>query len=130
MSRVPSLWWRVLFWAALLFAFTMAVVPIPPHLPIDNLGDKFEHMLAFATLALLGAVAYPATPQIRLLERLSFLGAVIEVVQSIPSLHRDCDIMDWVTDTIAVGVVLGLVWGWRQWRPRLGTRRPFSSPRP
>jgi hypothetical protein len=113
--RNPLLW-RVLFWCALLFAFTMAVLPIPPHLPIDSLGDKFEHSLAFAVLALLGAVAYPATPLMRLGERLSFLGAVIELVQSIPSLHRDCDIMDWVTDTIAVGVVLALVWAWRRMR--------------
>jgi VanZ family protein len=108
--------WRVLFWCALLFACTMAVVPVPPHLPIDSLGDKFEHSLAFAVLALLGAVAYRATPLPRLLERLSFLGAAIELFQSIPSLHRDCDIRDWVTDTIAAGVVLGLVWVWRRTR--------------
>ena len=115
MTRVPPLAWRLFFWCALLFAFTMAVLPIPPKLPMDSLGDKFEHMLAFAVLAGLGAVAYRETPLFRLGERLSFLGAVIEVVQSIPSLHRDCDIMDWVTDTIAVGAVLGLVWLWRRW---------------
>ena len=113
MSRIPSLWWRVLFWCALAFAFTMAVAPIPPHLPTDNLGDKFEHSLAFAVLALLGALAYRATRLLRIGERLSLLGAAIELVQSIPGLHRDCDILDWVTDTIAVGIVLVLVWAWR-----------------
>jgi len=28
------------------------------------------------------------------------------VVQSIPSLHRDCDIMDWVADTTVVVIVM------------------------
>eukprot|EP01037_Dinobryon_pediforme_P017668 gene17668-17875_t len=98
---------QVLFWLALVFAVTMAVLPHPPHLPIDRFGDKFEHMLAFATLTLLGHFAFPALPRLRLAERLSFLGALIEVVQSIPSLHRDCDIRDWIADTIAILVMTG-----------------------
>ncbi len=100
---------KALFWCALVFALVMALLPHPPHLPIDDLGDKFEHMLAFATLAVLGAIAYPAMPLLRLGERLSFLGAIIEVLQSIPGLHRDCDIRDWIADTIAVAVALGIV---------------------
>ena len=102
-------WLLSLFWCALVFALVMALLPQPPHLPIDRLGDKFEHMLAFGVLALLGSTAYPAMPLFRLGERLSFLGALIEVLQSIPELHRDCDIRDWIADTIAVAVVLGLV---------------------
>ena len=42
----------------------------------------------------------------RILERLSFVGALIEVVQSIPQLHRDCDIRDWIADTAAIAVML------------------------
>ena len=48
----------------------------------------------------------------RIAERLSFLGALIEVTQSIPALHRDCDIRDWIADTVAivvVTVVMGLL---------------------
>ncbi len=104
--RLHRIAW-VLFWLALVFAVTMAVLPHPLHLPIDRFGDKFEHMLAFATLTLLGQFAFPALPRLRLAERLSFLGALIEVVQSIPSLHRDCDIRDWIADTIAILVVTG-----------------------
>ena len=100
---------KALFWCALVFALVMAMLPHPPHLPIDRLGDKFEHMFAFATLSILGAVAYPAMPLLRLGERLSFLGAIIEVLQSIPSLHRDCDIKDWIADTIAVTLALCIV---------------------
>jgi membrane protease YdiL (CAAX protease family) len=97
------------FWVALTFAVTMALLPKPPHLPIDGFGDKFEHMLAFATLTVLGSFAFPAMPRWRLAERLSFLGALIEVLQSIPALHRDCDIRDWIADTLAIVIVTGLV---------------------
>lgn len=98
---------RALMWAAIFTAVVMALLPHPPALPIDAFGDKFEHMLAFAVMSLLAAIAYPEVPLIRTAERLSFLGALIEVGQSIPSLHRDCDIRDWFADTAAVLAVLG-----------------------
>lgn len=98
----------MLFWTALVGAFVLAILPHPPHLPTDTLGDKFNHILAFSTMAALAAAAFPATPRLRVIERLSFLGALIEVVQSIPSLHRDCDIRDWVADTVAVVIVTGI----------------------
>lgn len=96
----------ILFWAALAFAVTMALLPRPPVTPIDGFGDKFEHMLAFATMTGLAAVAFPRAPLLRIGERLSFLGALIEVCQSIPALGRDCDIRDWIADTLAIAVVL------------------------
>lgn len=96
---------RSLFWIALAFATVMAVLPKPPETPIDQYGDKFAHILAFTTLAFFGNLGFPRTQRIRIVERLSFLGAVIEVVQSIPGLHRDCDIRDWVADSLAVIVV-------------------------
>lgn len=98
----------MLFWTALVGACVLAILPHPPQLPTDTLGDKFNHILAFSTLAALAAVAFPATPHLRVIERLSFLGALIEVVKSIPSLHRDCDIRDWIADTVAVVVVTGI----------------------
>lgn len=48
------------FWAALAFAVFMAIPPNPPHTALDQFGDKFEHMLAFATLALLAGSAFRA----------------------------------------------------------------------
>ena len=98
------------FWAALAFAVVMAILPKPPALPmIDQFGDKFEHMLAFATLTLLAGLAFPRFPLPRIVERLSFLGALIEVTQSIPTLHRDCDIRDWIADTLSIVVVAGVI---------------------
>jgi VanZ family protein len=96
---------RIAFWLATLFAVTMAVLPKPPKLPMDRFGDKFEHMLAFSVLAFLAQFGFHRTPRLRIVERLSFLGAVIEVVQSIPGIHRDCDIKDWIADSVAILVV-------------------------
>lgn len=108
--------YRLALAVALVFAVTMALLPHPPQVPTDRFGDKFNHMLAFAVLAWLAAKAYPAAPLFRIGERLSFLGALIEVMQSIPALHRDCDIRDWVADTLSIAAVLFLVWAIRRRR--------------
>jgi hypothetical protein len=103
-----SKWVRGLFWTAAAFAFVMAVVPHPPQIP-GAPNDKVQHIVAFATLALLGSWAYTATRPLKLLAWLSLFGAAIEIIQAIPMLHRDSDVLDWVADTIAVAVVLLLV---------------------
>ena len=96
------------FWVALIFAVTMALVPKPPAV-LGEMGDKYQHMLAFATLAVLARAGYPRATWLRITERLSFLGALIEVLQSIPALHRDCDIMDWLADTASILAALAVV---------------------
>ena len=103
---------RALFWAAACLAFVMAVIPHPLQIPGEP-NDKVQHIAAFATLALLGSFAYPATALTRLLVRLSLFGAAIEVIQAIPMLHRDSDVLDWLADTVAVAAVLLLVRWWR-----------------
>lgn len=99
---------HALFWLALAFAVTMALLPHPPATPLEH-QDKVQHMLAFATLAGLAALGFPRAPLFRIGERLSFLGALIEVTQALPGLHRDCDIRDWVADTLAVAAVLLII---------------------
>ena len=99
----------IAFWLAAAFAVVMAVLPKPPAMPMDGYGDKVEHIIAFATLSFLAVLAFPQASRLRIIERLSFLGALIEVVQSIPALHRDCDIRDWVVDTIAIVVVVAVM---------------------
>lgn len=96
--------WRFLLFAATIFAVTMALLPHPPG--VAEVGDKYQHMLAFGTLTILYVLAFPATPLLRVAERLSFLGALVEVFQSIPALHRDADVMDWLADTFIIVVVL------------------------
>jgi VanZ family protein len=92
------------FWLCVIGAVTLALLPHPPE--FKEFGDKVQHMLAFGTMALVGSIAFPKMAKARLGERLSFLGALVEVAQSIPALHRDCDIRDWVADTLAIVVVL------------------------
>jgi VanZ family protein len=106
---------RAVFWTAVCFAFVMAVLPHPPHFPGEP-GDKVEHIIAFATLAILGSFAYPFAGLLRLLAGLSLFGALIELVQEIPALHRDSDIVDWIADTLTAGLVLTIVWWWRSRR--------------
>ena len=99
---------RLAFWTALAFAVVMALLPHPPHIPGDP-PDKIQHMCAFAVLSALGAIAYPKAGLARLGAALSALGAAIEFAQMIPALHRDAQLGDWVADTGAILVVLGLV---------------------
>jgi hypothetical protein len=96
---------RLLFWAAAVFALVMALIPHPVDLP-GHPNDKIQHMAAFATLGLLGSFAYPSTRRFGLIAGLSLFGAMIEVLQAIPSLHRDSDPLDWVADTVACIIVV------------------------
>lgn len=96
---------RLLFWLAAAFAFTMAVLPHPIEVPGEP-GDKVQHMAAFATLAALAAAGWPERNYAAIGLALSYFGAAIEIVQAIPALHRDCDIMDWAADTAALTLVL------------------------
>lgn len=103
--RLP---WLLALIAATAFALYMAINPHPA-VQVE-VYDKWQHMAAFATLTILSVLAFPTGSLVRIGERLSFLGAMIEVVQSIPALHRDCDIMDWVADTAVIIGVLVVVW--------------------
>jgi VanZ family protein len=101
------------------FALVMALLPQPPQLP-SYASDKVQHIMAFATLAALGWIAYPSASSIRLLAWLSAFGALIEAFQAIPSLNRDSDIVDWVADTCAAAVVLGAFYWWRKTAQKSG----------
>ena len=105
--------YRIAFWTAAAFAFVMALLPQPPQLP-GSPSDKIQHILAFATLAGLGCMAYPSAPLMRLLAGLSIFGGLIEVLQAIPRLNRDSDVIDWVADTFAAALVLAAVRWWRR----------------
>ncbi|MEY4160442.1 MAG: hypothetical protein RLZZ136_1063 [Pseudomonadota bacterium] len=97
-----------MFWFTLVFSVTMALLPHPPHMPTDRLGDKVNHILAFASLAALAGFAFPWVGRWTRAIWLSGLGAVIEMAQAIPLLHRDCDLRDWLADSLAVLAVTAL----------------------
>lgn len=101
--RIRSL--RTIFWAAMVIAFVMAILPNPPQLP-GAPSDKVQHIAAFLVLGALASLAYPRTSPVYLVTALSLFGAVIELVQMIPALNRDGDPIDWIADTAAAGLML------------------------
>jgi len=113
--QVRTMLARFAFWIALAFTLLMALSPHPPRVLPFNVWDKVQHAAAFGVLAGLAAFGYPRSPLVRLGEHLSFVGALIEVLQAMPMIHRDCDIRDWIADTIAITVALGLVRWLRSW---------------
>ena len=103
-----SLLLRLAFWVATLFAFVMAILPQPPQIP-GSPSDKLLHVTAFTMLALMAPLAYRAAPLLRIGLLLSAFGGLIEIVQTLPALHRDGDWIDWVADSAAAAAVLSLV---------------------
>ena len=99
---------RVAFWAGAAFALIMALLPHPPQLPGEP-SDKLQHIAAFLTLGALGSLAYPRANPLHLGAGLSLFGAIIEILQLIPALHRDGDPLDWAADTAAVALIIVLL---------------------
>ena len=111
---------RLAFFAVALFTTVTALLPSPEFEPTFAYADKVKHFAVFALLATLAWFGFPLAPRRLIVERLSFLGAGIEVLQSIPVLHRDCDVFDWATDTVAVVIAVLLL-------ARLLPRRSFAQ---
>ena len=97
---------RIVLAAAFVLTFVMALLTHPPSLP-GTPSDKVLHVLAFAVLAILAVRAYPGQSLTTLLCWLVGFGALIELLQSIPALHRDSDIIDLAFDAAA-----SLLAGW------------------
>lgn len=115
---------QLAFWLALFGTLWFAWSPRPPVLVAD---DKLQHMLAFAVLTVLFSLAYPAVRWFWILAMLAALGALIEYVQAIPTLHRDSDIRDWYADLAAVGfaiIICGII------RKFGGSRRSSATAAP
>jgi hypothetical protein len=105
LKRSTSLFLRLGFWVAALGVFAMAVLPMHhgnSFLP----WDKAQHFVAFYTLTVLALLAFPRVHVLMPAVALSGFGALIEVVQGLPIVHRDCDWHDWLADSIAIAAVL------------------------
>jgi len=99
---------RFAFWAAATTALVMALLPHPPQLPGEP-SDKVQHVAAFLLLGALGSFAYSKANAVYLGAGLSLFGAVIEILQLIPMLHRDSDPIDWMADTVAAALIIILL---------------------
>jgi hypothetical protein len=105
---------RLVFFAALIFTFYSAVIP-PAHALQLTPWDKATHFIAFYVLTGLAVAAFPKQNLFLVAAWLSAFGALIEVVQGLPIVHRDRDFWDWVADTIAISCALApmLLFWWR-----------------
>ena len=105
---------RAAFIAALIFTFYSAVAP-PTHVLRLTPWDKATHFLAFYTLTGLAVAAFPKRNLFVVAALLSAFGALIEIVQGLPMVHRDKDFWDWVADTVAIVSALApmLLYWWR-----------------
>lgn len=99
-EKTVESWLKLVFYSAAAFAFIMAVLPHPPRLPGDP-PDKVLHVLAFLALGGLAAVAFPRRSILWLTVALAIFGAAIELIQTIPALHRDSEIADLAADVVA-----------------------------
>ena len=99
---------RIAFWTAAAIALVMALLPHPPQLPGEP-SDKVQHIAAFVLLGALGSFAFARSNPVYLGVGLSLFGAAIEILQLIPSLHRDGDPLDWIADTAAAALVIILL---------------------
>lgn len=113
---------RAAFWLTVAAVFVAAVIPEQDH-PPDLFGwDKANHFAAFYVLSVLAAGAFPRRSLLVLGAAMSGFGALIELVQALPFVHRDADVLDWATDTVAVLAALCPVLLIR-WREACGASR-------
>lgn len=105
---------QIAFCVAFVFTFVAAVMP-PHQAPKLFPWDKAEHFAAFYTLTLLAMAAFPRRNLILIAMLLSAFGGLIELVQALPIVGRDCDVRDWVADTIAILAALAPIVA-AQWR--------------
>ncbi|MFD1983347.1 hypothetical protein ACFSOZ_11780 [Mesorhizobium newzealandense] len=108
---------RVAFGVMLVVVLAFALLPLPRlkdfGIDIGFHYDKLNHITAFAVLMFLGSLGWPER-KMRLIIFLALVGAGIEVLQGLPLIARDVDMLDWVAD--CVGVACGLaaaIWGER-----------------
>ncbi len=71
--------------------------------------DKARHFSAFAALTISAILAFPRTRLAIIAGLLSLAGAAIEVIQGLPMVHRDADVLDWVADSTAIAMVLAVI---------------------
>jgi hypothetical protein len=106
---------KVAFWAACVVVTGAASIPKEDH-PPDPFGwDKANHFVAFYGLAVLGIAAFPRLAPWVIGAWLAALGGLIELIQLIPAIHRDADIVDWLVDSAGIIAALAplAVAAWR-----------------
>jgi len=98
---------RTAFWLAAGLALILAILPKGPQIP--GTSDKFQHILAFCTLAVLARLGFRNASDGLLALALFAFGAAIEVIQMQPVFQRHVQWDDLAADALAVAVTLGIM---------------------
>ncbi len=101
---------RSLFWAGVVGVSVASLLPRDALPPIAFvIWDKLEHVVAYAALAALGWLAYPARRNLAaIFLGLVMLGGGLELLQThVP--NREATIGDAIANTLGVGLGLALV---------------------
>ena len=81
----------------------MASTLLPVTVGVEKfISDKLLHAAAFFLLAALGLGVWQDRFWLRLILGLVLLGALIEVLQSSPTIGRDAELYDWFADIAGV----------------------------
>ena len=101
--RALSSAFKLTFVGATLMVAVLSLLP-GNDLPAVGISDKFEHIIAYAVLALLGGLEIPGET-VLLAVGLSALGVAMEICQMVVP-GRSAEIGDAVADAIGVGLSL------------------------
>lgn len=109
--NVPRSFWRV---AAVGFAVVVAWFAFRPAADVASglPWDKANHAVAFLVLTMLTGLGWPGLHRLWLFALMVVAGIAIELVQGLPAIGRDADVMDVLAD--AVGAMAGILalWLW------------------
>ena len=103
---------KAAFWLCMLSVVVLSLLPtnyLPP--PVFSIWDKAQHALAFATLGLLGLLAYSDRSRTKVLLGLLLLGAAIEVAQWATG-WRYGEWLDLLADTVGLAVGFAAYQAW------------------
>jgi VanZ family protein len=105
--------WRAGFWCCALAVLYLSLTPLRE--PVGPQGlDKVHHVVAFGTMALLAALAWPAHLPTSLAGLLAY-GWTIELLQSFTD-TRTADAEDVLADAVGLLVAWAIVQGVERWR--------------
>jgi VanZ family protein len=109
---VKRLLWPVtsVYWLTL---FILTHIP-QEHLPTVPLGDKTEHLIAYAGLASLLFFSFRRASRVRKVEATTLLicicyGAIDEWIQAIPIINRSCELYDWFADVTGAALAVAIL---------------------
>ena len=74
--------------------------------------DKANHAVAFLVLTMLTGLGWPRLHRLWLFELMLVAGIAIELVQGLPAIGRDADVMDVLADVVGAMAGMLVLWLW------------------